>query len=280
MTSILQTLLASFPTPVSNGWNGWDGAWSASALSGYTTRTDFGTSFGGAYDIAFSTDGTKGYVCGSASGSIGKITEWALATPYSFTGASNTATLDPTSSGTFVTALHFSPDGTKLVYVDWSNNRMGSVDLSTAWSISSAGTATVSSTSLIPSGSIGNTFLTPDATKLFVTNRNSDIREFSLSTPGDVTSMSFVSSTTVGSTNWYGIYFSGDGLTVYLGTRDTNLRSYVLTSPYDLSSAGSVQTLSITTPPNTYGVRLTNLGQTLWIGGGASAAGAISSFAL
>lgn len=264
------------PTPFS-GWNGWEGSWAGSALSGYTARTDYGTTFGGAYDVAFKEDGTKAFVCGSASGSILRINEWTLNAPYDFTGASQTGSLDPTGSGDFVTNLHFNPDGTKLIFADWRNDRLGSFDLSTPWTLSSAGTPSYSTT-IIAAGNVGGTFLAPDATTLFVTNRNSVIREYSLSTAGDVSTLSFVGTTTVGALNWYGIYFSGDGLTVYLGDRQATVSAYTLTSPYDLSTAGSAQTLTITTPPSTYGIRFTNLGARLWVGGGSSAAGAISLF--
>lgn len=277
-TSRFMQMAAGFSVPEEAGWNGWDGSWSGSALSGYTTRTDFGSTFGGAYDVAFSDDGTKAFVCGSASGSILKINEWTLSPAYDFTGASQTGSLNPTSSGTYITNLHFNPDGTKLIFVDWSNERLGSFDLSTAWTLSSAGTPSYSTTLIVAAGSVGGTFLTSDATTLFVTNRNSVIREYSFSSAGDVSTLSFVGTTTVGSSNWHGIYFSGDGLTVYLGTRNTLVTAYTLTSPYDLSTAGSAQTLTITTPPDTYGIRLTSLGSQLWVGGGSGSAAEISVF--
>lgn len=255
-----------------SGWNGWESAWAGSALSGYTTETNFGNTFGGAYDVAFNEDGTSAYVCGSSN----KIREWSLGTAYDFSTASLVTTSNPTGSGTYVTNLHFSPNGDQLMFCDWSNDRMGIADLGTPWVLSTLGTPSYSTTTIISSGSVGSTFLTSDGKKLFVTNRNSTIREYSMGSAGDVSTLSFVGSTVVASTNWYGVYFSGDGLTLYLGNRGgRNVVSFSLSSPYDLSTASSSQTLIYSSGVDSYGIRLTNSGARLWVGDGSTSAGDI-----
>jgi len=266
--------IISEPDPgVQFEWNGWDGNWSGPDLNTFTNRTDYGDTFGGAYGVAFNNDGTKAYVGGS-DGSVydDEINEFDLSTPYDFTNASFVAGHSQGSG--YILALHFSPDGSKLVYFNYSNQRMDSIDLSTPFSLASAGSITTS----ISVGDNGNTFITPDGYKLFVTGRDSEIDEFDFGAPGDVTTLSFVRSVTVGNDNWYGIYFSGDARTIYLGTRSSDLHYFSLSADYDISTAGNEQIFSIAAPPSTYAVRFTNSGQTLWIGGGSGSSGDISKF--
>jgi len=261
------------------GWNGHDGTWSGFPTP--ATRTIYPANFGGAYDVAFTLDGTKAYVCGSASGTIARINEWTLSSPFDFSGTpTQTGALTPSGSGSFIINLHFSPDGFQLIFLDWANSRMGSVTLSTPFSINTAGTPSYSS-GILASGDAGSTFITPDGQTLFVTNRNSVIRRYTMS-EGDISTLSFVGSSTVGSSNWHGIYFSGDGLTMFLGIRSTSFFIYSLSSAYDISTASNQQQItSLAGEPievSTYGLRFTNLGNNFFIGQGNSAAGAIHRY--
>jgi len=83
--------------------------------------------------------------------------------------------------------------------------------------------------------------VTPDGTTIFVGDETDTIYEYTLSTPYDLTSISYSGNSfafTARGSNCFGLHFSSDGTQMYINIRiGRELAQYTLSTPWQLSSA-------------------------------------------
>jgi len=103
----------------------------------------------------------------------------------------------------------------------------------------------VTSQEAIPEG----LFFKPDGTRMYIVGSGGDeVNEFSLSTPWDITTASYVRVFSVASqdTSPEGLFFKPDGTAMYIaGNINDSIYQYALSSAWDISSASYVRSFSI-----------------------------------
>ena len=151
----------------------------------------------------FANNGSFLYVVGLASPFLKR---YALSTPYDFSTVTATTTAN-TSSFASPQGIAFKTDGSVMFLPESNNADVKVVVLSTNYDITS--TFSTSTVSLAVTDDDGDTItalfgirFNPDGTKVFVcykSNNTPKVAEFSLSTPFDLSTKSFVSSLNLGS---------------------------------------------------------------------------------
>jgi sugar lactone lactonase YvrE len=199
--------------------------------------------------VFFKPDGSKMYFIGYSNN---RVYQYSVAAPSwtdpdianaSYDSVSfSVASQEPAPSGLF-----FKPDGTKMYVCGTtgsSSQKVHEYDLSTAWNPSTAthnqslNVSSVGATEATPQG----IFFKDDGTKMFIVGNTGDaVHEYTLSTAWDISSGSFVDSTTVSgqTTNPVSLCFKSDGTRLYT----INLFGSQLYQ-YDLSTAWDASTLS------------------------------------
>jgi 6-phosphogluconolactonase (cycloisomerase 2 family) len=190
--------------------------------------------------IAFSTEGTKMFMVGSANGSVFQYT---LSTGFDLSTASyDSVSFSVASEDGSARDITFNTDGTKLYYLGSSTDSVHQYTLSTGFDLS---TASYDSVSLDVSGQetnpTGITFNT-DGTKMFVGGYNSDsVHQYTLSTGFDLSTASYdsVSLDVSGQDSLpRDIAFNTDGTKMYMvGSTGDSVYQYTLTTGFDLSTA-------------------------------------------
>jgi hypothetical protein len=147
--------------------------------------------------LRFSSDGLSAYVLGDTNDRIYQ---------HTLTEAWNVATLNTTATNTFTvtsqeatpTGLAFNPTGTKMFVVGTTGDDINEYDLSTAGNVATA-TFVQTGSLASPSGSTADTApgsvdFSADGTRLFVSGTTGEeINEYALSTPFNVSTISWVS---------------------------------------------------------------------------------------
>jgi len=168
--------------------------------------------------LFFKPDGTKMYVLGDIGDDVN---EYDLSTPWNISTASYLQNFSVSAQDTNPEDLFFEPDGTKMYILGRVGDAVNEYSLSTAWNISTASYVqnfSVATQETEPRG----LFFKPDGTKMYVTGRSGDdVNEYTLSTAWDVSTASFVTSSTldlssVYPTNPEGIFFHPDGTSFYI----------------------------------------------------------------
>lgn len=118
-------------------------------------------------DITFSNDGMKMFILGVSDN---EINQYDLSTPFDVTTASfNNVLLNISSQIGNPTGFAFSTDGTKLFVVDPNDKEINQYSLTTAFDITTANYDGIITLDEGISSSLGDIYVSPDATKLFVT---------------------------------------------------------------------------------------------------------------
>ena len=188
--------------------------------------------------IHISTDGTKMYIIGNATGTV---YEYDLSTPYDMSSASyNSVSLSVTSQASSPLGINFKADGTKMYVLD---SAVYQYSLSTAWDLS---TASYDSKTLTISGQISNARgiqLSNDGTSLFVGSIavSDGIFQYTLSTAFDISTGSYASKflnviSQAGEMSDFD--FNADGTKVFVVDYDDNdVHQYSLSTAFDISTA-------------------------------------------
>jgi len=140
---------------------------------------------------------------------------------------------------TFPVGLAFKPDGTKMYIVGVNTGLVQQQTLSTAWDITSAGTAT----SFNPDGTAPyNVFFKPDGTIMYViVSSNQRVYQYTLSTAWDVTSASAGAATAIwimsgNDSSMRAMAISDDGTKLFmLGASTDSVYQYTLPTPWDIT---------------------------------------------
>jgi 6-phosphogluconolactonase (cycloisomerase 2 family) len=142
--------------------------------------------------------------------------------------------------GTSVSGLEFSPDGTKM-YVGNQSRSIYQFTLSTPWDVS---TATYASISFTDTAGVPYEFrFNPTGTKMYRVNDNSTtstIKEFTLSTAYDISTVTFSTQYALASTliDPRGLCFSPDGVYMFVTEQSTDkIYRYTLSTPFLVTSA-------------------------------------------
>ena len=166
--------------------------------------------------LFFKPDGTKMYIVGSAGD---EVNEYTLSTAWDISTAVFIQLKSISAQETNPQGLFFKPDGTKMYIIGSTGQDVNEYDLSTAWDISTASFLQLFSVSAQESVPLG-IFFKPDGTKMYVCGISSinNVNEYSLSTPWNVTTASFVQFFRVlpQTTNPTGIFFRDNGLQMYV----------------------------------------------------------------
>jgi sugar lactone lactonase YvrE len=160
---------------------------------------------------------------------------------------SYTSTSADLSAYAATTGIFFKPDGSKVYVTDSALNQITEYPLSTAWDVSTKGTAATGS--LSSSRNYNGLFFKPDGTKVYVGTDTPSVGgserkvyEYPLSTAWDITTMGTLAQYDVGSEVPYlgvnGVCFSWDGTKMYVSADARTIYMYDLSTPWDVTSAG------------------------------------------
>ena len=191
--------------------------------------------------IAFKTDGTKMYICGSTGDDVN---EYNLSTPWDVSTASFVTNFSVSAQAPNPNGVEFKPDGTKMYVVE--SGAIEQYSLSTAWDLSTASYDSVSfSFSNQDTASRKVYFDASGTTMLMVGATGNNVYSYTLSTAWDVStawydgvSFSIATETTVP----YGLSFSDDGTKMFISS-DTggNIYQYSTYSKSTITWPASVQ---------------------------------------
>jgi sugar lactone lactonase YvrE len=219
--------------------------------------------------IAYATDTKDFYVSdGTQFNKIGKdelsqFGEISVVNEVSSWHLSRTNKLDINPPEANPSGITFKPDGTKAFVLGYSRNRVQMYDLSTAWDLTSAGSATESE--YLVQNNLSSTqedfFIDSSGTRMYVLSRSSDsIGQFTLNTAWDISDITFVQDLHINSTSLSGgvtgivtgepdpagLTFKPDGTILYLvGYNRDRVHQIPLSTAWDISTHGTITELSL-----------------------------------
>lgn len=183
----------------------------------YNSTLSVSTNAYGVSGITFKPDGTKMYLTDIDSDSV---RSWTLSTAWDITTASYDSVSVSISNNP--AGVRFKPDGTRMYVVEDNSDDVREYTLSTAWNLS---TASFSREFNLTSyqNKPAEILISPNGDKLFVCGINSslnqsDVDEFTLSTPWDITSASHVQTFDASfvARTITGMDFNNDGTSLFL----------------------------------------------------------------
>lgn len=193
--------------------------------------------------IDFNDDGSKLYTVGRL---YHRITAFNLPTNYEIGAMNRPGALNVEADTTAIAAATMAPDGSKLYLVDRTDANVLEYTLSTPYEIH---TGTLASTL-----DVSGQDITPESmdfadggSRMYVTGNASDlVYQYSLSTPYDISTASFVASGSVDveANGPHGIAVKEDGTTLFVAGGNDVLIEYSLGTPYDITTITHVLTFS------------------------------------
>lgn len=232
---------------LSNAWSVNSATYSGAFYVGDRENTPTG--------VEFSATGDRMYVVGTSGDDVNEYSvplPWNIVSPrFSNTTFSVAAqTLNPQGLG-------FKPDGTKMYIAENSTDNIFQYSLSVPWDVSSASYDSKNFYVFVSSfidAPFGITFK-PDGSSMYLTVRGVDgtasltrIRQYSLSTPWDVSTASFSAQNTVFSSSvasGQNIFIDPLGVNVYIPTTIGQIRHERMTTPWDISTSGLIDTYGV-----------------------------------
>ena len=190
--------------------------------------------------VAFKDDGTKMYVAGAAGTGTGDVFQYSLSTAWDISTASYDSVSYSNSSITNAYTIQFKPDGTKLFIQAYEDDRVYEHTLSTAWDLS---TASYNNNNLYYGGETATAYdfhIGANGTKIYVSNNDSPMYQYTMSTAWDIStasydSVTFAVSDQTPSDGWR-VQFNADGTKMY-GMNADDIYIYTLTTAWDISTA-------------------------------------------
>jgi sugar lactone lactonase YvrE len=198
------------------------------------------TLFGIAGDIngfTFSSDGTRIFTINNNT-----VVQYNLTVPWEIysTVPTAVASYSVASQETAAQTLTFSADGTQMYIIGTSSDSVHQYALQTAWSISNTSFVRSFSVSAQDTAPRGIKFK-PDGTTMYIVgDSGDDINQYSLTTPWDISTATFVQLFSVNAQESapYSVHFKPDGTRMYvLGTSGDDVNEYTLSTPWDISTA-------------------------------------------
>jgi DNA-binding beta-propeller fold protein YncE len=210
--------------------------------------------------VFFKSDGTKMWILGQTNRTVYQFT---LSTAWNIATANPDGSFSVSSSAFSPSALFFKSDGTEMYVVSVSYDAVFTYPLATAWSVATASfnTPTQNWFSVQAQESLaeGLTFSTDGTNMYVVGTTGDDINQYSLSTPWQVSSASFLRTRSISAQETIptGITFSPDGLNLYImGDSGNDVNQYSLSTAWDVSTTSFVRVFSVSgqelTPQDLY----------------------------
>jgi len=195
-------------------------------------------------DVAFSSDGTKMFVLGNVGNDIN---EYTLSAPFDVSTASFVDSFSIAGQEVNPEGVAFSSDGTKMFVIGDVMN-VFEYTLSAPFTLFHTTFVDSFSVAAQDSSPIGVTF-SSDGTKMFVVGDiGDDVNEYTLATPFDVSTASFVDSFSVAAqdSSPRSLAFSSDGAKMFVvGFDGKDINEYTLTTPFDVSTGIFVDSFSV-----------------------------------
>lgn len=232
-----------------------------------TLTSDDSTMFG----FDFNSDGTKLYVIGAQND---KVYQYNLAGAFDLTGVTTyDEEYQPNIQLSAPYDIYVKPDDSSLFICDYSTDEINEFVFGTPGDVTTLSYGGERFyTALIEATEYG-IFISPDGTKLFMGGANFDnVYSFTLSTPFDITTMSYDNiafDISAQSSNIYGLYFSTDGTKMYTVDSTDNVRQYNLGTAWDLTTAsyGSIAFATTSQENNPRDICFSNDGTKMWVVG-------------
>ena len=210
---------------------------STASYDGDTERLLVGANGESPRGMAFSNNGTKMFVVGSAGSSI---YEYTLDTPFDVTPAKFVHSFDVSEQDEYPTGMAFSKSGTKMFVVGDDGADINEYTLDTPFNVANA-TFVDSFEVTEQDGYPTSMAFSNNGLKMFVVGSDKDdIYEYTLHTPFNFTSVDHTYSFNVTGqeTKPRGMAFSNDGAKMFvIGDIGNDINEYILTTPFDLSTA-------------------------------------------
>lgn len=190
-------------------------------------------------DIKFNADGSKMFTTGRT---VDAVVEWHLSTNFDTSTAVYDSNFSVYNQEQNPQALAFKPDGTKMYVAGPQEGKLQEYNLSTAFDVSTA-TYVQGFAVFNQVGSPEGIAFNSNGTKVFITGPSgAGVREYSLSTAYDVSTMSYTQQFSTSSQNndVTGIAFNSDGTEMYLGFSPSSFArvyKYTLSTGFDISTA-------------------------------------------
>lgn len=190
--------------------------------------------------VVIGDNGTKVYVLAGGPALTDTVYQFSLGTAWDVTTASYTSKTfsvnaqDATSQGIF-----FKNDGLIMYMVGSTNDAIYQYNLSVAWDISTASYSSKSFSIATRETEARGLYISPDGVNVYIGGQTNDnVIQFSLSTPWDITTATFVrASASIVEATQTGLFFKDDGLRMYVvGTTSQAVREYTLTVAWDVST--------------------------------------------
>ena len=165
--------------------------------------------------LFFKPDGTKMYVLGN---SADNVYEYSLSTAWSVSTASYVRTFYVGPQELVPQGLFFKSDGTKMYITGGNGDEVNEYNLSTPWDISTASYLQLFSVAA-QDGNPSGVFFRPDGAKMYVLGtQHREVYEYTLSTPWDVSTASYVQLFSVADLEATpnGFFFKDDGTKMFI----------------------------------------------------------------
>jgi hypothetical protein len=205
-----------------------------------------------AQGIFFKPDGTMLYIIGEQ---VDDVSQFSLSTPWDISTATIFREASVASQESQPRSIFFKPDGTKMYILGANGDDVNEYNLSTPWdiiSISYVQNFGVGSQEFLPSG----LFFKPDGTKMYVSGayNTNGANEYSLSTPWDISTASYVQSFNVLTQDQDpgDLRFDPSGLKMFIiGNVNDSVFEYSLSTAWNISTASYVRSFSVSAQENT-----------------------------
>ena len=223
--------------------------------------------------VTFNNDGTKMFVSGNTGNDVG---EYSLTTAFDVSTATFVGRFEVVNQDNNPSDVAFNNDGTKMFVTGFSGDNVYEYTLSTGFDLTSTvsfvDSFDVSGQETDPGGLTFNN----DGTKMFMVGENSKkVNEYTLTTPFDLSSASFVDSFDVRNIAWRprDVAFNNDGTKMFVvGANNEEVDEFILSTGFDLSSTITyVGAFSVSTQDSTpTGVTFNNDGTKMFVVGSGS----------
>ena len=222
--------------------------------------------------LTFNNDGTKMFVSGNAGNDVG---EYSLTTAFDVSTATFVDRFEVVNEDNNPSGVAFNNDGTKMFVTGFTGDNVYEYTLSTGFDLTSTvsfvDSFDVSTHETAPGGLTFNN----EGTKMFVVGENfKEVIEYTLTTPFDVSSASFVDSFDVVGQVWRprDVAFNNDGTKMFVVGHNDEVDEFILSTGFDLSSTITyVGAFNVSTQDDTpTGVTFNNDGTKMFVVGSGS----------
>ena len=185
-------------------------------------------------ELYFRYDGTRMYIIGTAGDDVN---EYQLSQAWNPNTASFTTTFLVSAKETTPQGIYFTPSGNAFYIVGSSSDAVHRYDMSTAWSVNSAVFASsfpLANQETIPT----SVDFKPDGTRMYIIGQTGDdFNEYTLSTPWDITTASFVRLRTQSQAGLpTSMQFSNTGANLYMTGTSYEVYNYTLSEAWNVAT--------------------------------------------